>query len=656
MKARRRAPVAVSPATPRWIWAIPAVLAALITLPTLWNGFVLDDIVLLRDPRLGDLGRLLDLKSNELIVRYWSLQLDTVIWKGQAFGFHLTNLLMFVGVALALLGYLRALLERVPMPDRAHGPWKLNWRTWAAVAGTCVFVAHPMLTEAVAGVTHRKEILATGFLILALWRSLTGRSALRSVEVAFYVGMALFAKAIAVVFFPLVLLQDLWVRERSLRDWLRHDLPFYSASVAVLIGYVIYRWTGISGATAEHPRHYIAFNPQTAGLSDSLRLLTGVKTLGLYWSLLLLPLTPTLERFVEPVSTYSDPLPWVLALIAVAAFAVALRVGRKHPILGLGLAWIVLSPLPTLNLLPLNFLFAERYLFLPAVALTLLAVAALQYSHGRAPARGVTSVLVILVLAGSIRTAMRYTEWKNEDTLLEATIRDNGDAPRVQFFHALRLREQGRIQDSQQVIAASLSRLPKAPEGWHLAGRNYSDLGQLPEAIEAFARANTLARRPPANWLNDQAVALLSSGRPDEAAPVLREAVEMEPDNPLYRDNLIQALLMRTETRLEGMNLLDEELRLHPERPEPWILAVETRYAEQDTLAALRQRENARRAISDPPTLEFLDARVLEAEGQAAAAVAAYARIAADRSAGASLQRRAATAGKRAARGVTREP
>ena len=654
MKGRKRTarkPEArpASPA-PRWLVWAPALLAAFIALPTLWNGFVLDDIVLLRDNRLGDFSRLFDLRRNELIVRYWSLQLDMALWRGSAWGFHLTNLLYFALIGGAVSAYLRALLRRVVPEAGPAGPRKLDWRDWAALAGACLFVANPMLTEAVSGVTHRKELLATGFMILALWRSLGNRSPARAVEVGAYLALAVFAKAIAVAFFPLVLLQDLWVRKTPLKEWLRRDLAFYLPAALAVAAFVAYRWTGIRIAASDSPQHFTGFNPQTAGLDPFLRLLTGVKTLGLYWGLLLFPWTPQLERFVSPAESASDPMAWFCIGLALAALVLAWRL-RTRPLLALGLAWLVITPLPTLNLLPLNFLFAERYLFLPAVGLAFLAAGILvEWRQRRQPATPILALVAVLVLAGSVRAAVRHTDWKNEDTLLAATIRDNGDAPRVQYFHALRLREQGRLAESQEVIAVSLAALPNSPDAWHLAGRNHSDLGQTEDALVAFERANGLARKPPATWLNDQAVALLQLGRTEEALPLLRRAVDRDPNNERARDNLIQSLLLREDTRAEGLDELEKEVAAHPERGTPWILMVETRLAMGDTLGALRYREAARGQVDSPAAQAFLEARLLEARGETTDAITLYAQVAADTSATDSMRRRAATAAARTGR------
>ena len=84
-----------------------SLLALLLYLVTLRNGFVLDDSVLILKDRHGSLGASFQLHKSELVVRYWSVLIDSVIWKTNLLGFHLTNAL------------LHAVTARCSVPPRA---------------------------------------------------------------------------------------------------------------------------------------------------------------------------------------------------------------------------------------------------------------------------------------------------------------------------------------------------------------------------------------------------------------------------------------------------------------------------------------------------------------------------------------------------------
>ena len=629
------------PHTPRWFWFVPPVLAVLLYAVTLRNGFVLDDrALILDDPRMGSLGSFFSLHSGELVLRYWSLLLDSVIWGTRPAGYHLTNLLLHAGCALALFGYLRAMLRATTSGGRrADG---------AALAAATLFAAHPMLTEAVDGVTHRKELLAAGFLLLALWRSLGAeRGMRRAVEVGLAVAAALFAKAPAVVFFPLVALQDLWVRRRTGSTWLRRDLLFYLPATAALAGYLAYRWAGIAGAVAA-PVYFRAYNPQAADLAAPARLLTSLRVLGLYWRLLILPWRPTLGRFVTPVRDVADPLPWLVLALAVAASFLAWKLRRSRPLLALGLAWLVLAPLPTLNILPLNFLFSERYLYLPAVGLALVG-ADLLYAAGRTPrGRRWTTIPVVLLLALFVPgVTLRNLEWKDPSTLLAAAVRHNPNSPRVAYFHAEDLRRRGHIEESLAECLRALAVQPRFPDAWHLAGRNYADLGRTGAAARAYGKAVRQARDPDPDWLSDYGVALLQLGRRKEGLSALERAVKRDPSHRRATENYAQALLLARETRPDGEALVERLTREHPGWSTPWILRVETRLAAGDTAAALKSATRARAVLADEAARSFLAARVLEIQGNPERAAAAYRALASAPGTAPSLRDRAAAALRR---------
>ncbi len=594
------------------------------------------------------------------MVRYWSLLIDSVIWKTNPLGFHLTNALLHAATGLALFAYLRVLLAAVTAQESAKsrtrtgvGPAGMTWRDWSALAASLLFVAHPMQTEAVAGVTHRKEVLATLFLLLALWRSLPSAvpqkgiaRLLRAIEVGIYVALAVFAKAPAVVFFPLVFLQDLWARRQSLSIWIRRDLVFYLPAVLALVAYLAYRWGGIQGAVDADPVYFEAYNPQAAKLSTGDRLLTSLTVLGLYWRLLFIPWRPTLERFVEPAE---GAAPLVMLVLAVVALVFAFRIGRRRPLVSLGIAWLVLAPIPTLNLLPLNFLFAERYLYLPAVGVALLAAALVAWLPERVrSARAVSAIgLGTLLLFFAPLTVVRNLEWYDVDTLLRATVRDNESSPRVVFLHARDLRDQGKIAESLAEAQRALRLQPNSPDAWYLAGRNYADLGKKAEALDAYQRAVKLARSPRASWLNDYAVALIQNGRAAEAGPVLETAMQRDDDNERVRDNYAQWLLLRPETRARGMEFLLEETRQRPADFTPWVLLVEARLASGDFEAARQAATEGAAALSNGAERLFLGARIAEAAGRIDEATRVYRELSASSETEASLRDRVRAALRR---------
>ena len=101
------------------------------------------------------------------VAGYWtpllwmSLGLDTEVWGGAAWGYHLTNVLLHAANA----GLLFALLLR----------WLGKERAWLAAAVALLWGVHPARVESVAWVTERKDVLGGMLGLATLWAYTGGR-------------------------------------------------------------------------------------------------------------------------------------------------------------------------------------------------------------------------------------------------------------------------------------------------------------------------------------------------------------------------------------------------------------------------------------------------------------------------------------------------
>ncbi|MFM8707148.1 MAG: hypothetical protein ACKOHK_03425, partial [Planctomycetia bacterium] len=94
---------------------------------------------------------------------YFSFAVDRALWGGEPFGYHLTNLLVHVVAALALVDFTRLPLLSPRLRDRYRSQAVL---LALVIAG--LWAVHPLQTQAVAYVYQRIESLAGMFCLLAL--------------------------------------------------------------------------------------------------------------------------------------------------------------------------------------------------------------------------------------------------------------------------------------------------------------------------------------------------------------------------------------------------------------------------------------------------------------------------------------------------------
>ncbi len=286
----------------------------------------------------------------------------------------------------------------------------------------------------------------------------------------------------------------------------------------------------------------------------------------------------------------------------------------------------MIAPLPTLNIIPLNFLFSERYLYLPVLGVVLIVTGLVAAAPPR-PAgrrRGAAGAVGLALVLFAPLVVARAVEWKDTSSLLHATVRDNPDSPRVMYLHARDLRDRDLIPESLAQCRRALRLRPRFADVWHLAGRDEVDLGREDEALRSFERAVELARNPSAAWLNDYGVALIKSGRTGDARAVLRRAVDRDPDTPRYAENLAQLLLLSPDTRAEGLAALRSLTETHPGHGPGWILRVEAEITAGRIGEAARTARLAGQALSDEAVQAYLAARLREAGGDRAGAARAY--------------------------------
>jgi protein O-mannosyl-transferase len=412
---------------------LPLLLLAAMTLAahgnTLGNGFVWDDetiIVKNRDTRdISRLGHVL-LSPDDRPPYYRPLNRASYLLDFQAFGmepvgFHLVNLLLQVACVLALYGMGRRIFPTL-LP--------------AFVAATLLAV-HPIGTEAVAFVTARNNLFALLFSLLSLWAFILAdarRSWARAwfSAAAFFLGLG--SKEPAAMVFPVmatwILIEGGPWRERIRRA--RFLLPH----VAFLGVYLVLRAISLGGVVGS-----VSGGTSAAPLARALNSFIALPT---YLGLILFPRSLTIYHVV-PEATGAALAGFAVAWVAIVGVVIWL-VRRHSPPTLLGLAWLGFGLLPIANLvsLPTSTVIAERYFFVPAVGLWIIAGDLFASAWERSRRRGILAgAAVVIVIALGARTVVRNRDWRDELTLARAAVEVEPRAPIAQYNLGLALQESG---------------------------------------------------------------------------------------------------------------------------------------------------------------------------------------------------------------------
>ena len=390
-----------------------AACAVVVHLGALWNGFAMDDLyIIVWNPLVHSIDGL----WRGFVAPYWPpdlggklyrpLTIATYVIDGKiddAPWFHAVNLLWHAGATVAVT----ALARR-----------------WAGVAAALtaglLFAVHPVHVEAIANVIGRAELMAAVGACLAVYAAVV-RGSVLGCALALVGG--LLSKENAAVAPGLIVWA--WVIGMG-RPPRARMLAFVGSWVAILAAYLAVRWAVLAPYARLHD-----LAPVFVGESATAVRLTAIAGLYDVARLLLFPLTlrvdysPAERTLVRSVLDGRFLLGFACLVIWAALLVLAWRRGRRVEAFGLG--WIAIAFLPVANFLfPVGVLMAERTLYLPSAGFALAAGAALS----RLPPSRLWIVIVLLVLAGGIRSALRVPVWRDDVAVTMSILDDSPESYR----------------------------------------------------------------------------------------------------------------------------------------------------------------------------------------------------------------------------------
>jgi len=472
---------------------------------------------------------------------YWR-PVPTVIYTAvvQIFGvsavaLHALSLLMHIGVSLLAL----RLLSRLG----ASGT--------ALLVASLFFAVHPLHAETVSFVSALPDLCAAFF----------GLAAVLIVPRRILAGLALFALALlskeSSVVFPILGLL-IWERGRRGRlFWMFLGLAVvYSTLHALVVGSSGMR--PLWGGTLE--RH----------------LGTVLDLLPFEFLLTLTPFATTPTRPFPVSEGWTDPMVWTALATVVTAGFLAWRFRKGLSWLWRGLLLFVVCWLPISNLVPLEGLIADRYLYLPSIGTALLVGEVLSGVCARVGRAGLCKVgLGILLLLWSGLAVRSAYPWRNENALWARAVdvspssslawnewgrlrmeKGEYDPARKAFENAVAL-QPGDISALKNIILVNLlsgdivqarrsaddyvERFPQDAAGWDLRASVADVSGDFRGTIESAEVATRLA---PEHWKYhfNLGTSLLKARRTEDALPVLREAYRLAPERREVAVNFAAAL------------------------------------------------------------------------------------------------------------------
>lgn len=418
----------------------------------------------------------------------------------------------------------------------------------AALVGGLLFAAHPVHSEAVAWVSGRAELLAatSALACLAIAAGLSDAPARRRpwlvAAAALLLVLALSSKEGAVALAPI-----LWLLIRS-----RSGLRSLAASGILLAfawglcaAHVALVWWVRAGVPAGGLGSFVD-NPLWAE-PWAVRAGTALAVLARGAGLLVWPASLSADyshRSIPIARWILEPAPLMgLAVFALLAWAAA-RCLRGRDGLSFPLALALLAWLPASNLIVrTGTILGERLLYFPSAGLCLAAgVAGARLSaRSRLAHRAVLAATLALTLAGLARTVARNRVWKDEETLLRATLAAHPENVKALRALGSLLGRRGERGEALRLLDRALEVHPGYAQGHADRGACLIEAGRIAEAEAALRKALELHPGQAAVWSN-LGVCHVRTGRLEEAVRCFAEAARIDPTLRNARENLARTL------------------------------------------------------------------------------------------------------------------
>jgi protein O-mannosyl-transferase len=450
-------------------------------------------------------------------------------------GWHLTNLLVHLGVTLAVYFLARRVVE-----DRL-----------TAALAALIFGLHPVHVEAVVWICGITELLMGLLFVGSFLAYLQARDGTRRASLWLAISGVLFwaamlTKETAVVFPALVFAYE-WILGRptdeiagggSRANRVHHALRCTRGYLVLTGLYLVARASALHGLL--HP-------VQPLPLATSIFTWPSVLFFGLrllVWPVGLSPFYnqpyvthPTLSNFALPAA----------GLIGVGGLLWAWARGRgdtrslssprsPRPRVTFAAAWLWLPlvPLLSLSLIPGDSLVHDRNLYLPSVGLAILAALALRSVHWRGlPERGNLAIQGILTAALAvvfvILATLQSVVWADDLLLYSRGLAVVPNSSNLKTDLANVMAERGQNDAAVRLYEEVLARDPTHRGANYNLGYLDYRLGRLDEAEKNLRRALAVDPGNP-GVLVFFGLTELKKGRLDEAEPALQQAVKIDPD------------------------------------------------------------------------------------------------------------------------------
>lgn len=518
------------------------VTAALIYSNTFHSPFVFDDLdSILNNSKIRKITNFYTLKtlqSPRPLVDY-TFALNYHFGQLNVFGYHLVNLLIHIANGILVFFLSSALLRKLNASDEET--------TYpAALFAALIFIAHPVQTQAVTYIAQRYASMAAFFYMVSVLGYLAARDAVSAGKSraggAYFLtaflsgGLAFLCKQNAASFPLALLLTEFACYDQSWKGW-KKKLAFILPGMLLIGCFYVFNM-----GLFRHDIHFSKLLEDVSEITQDTRrigrwqyLCTQFNVICNYIRLLLFPIHQNLD-YLYPIKTgfFDGATPYAFAFLGGLVFF-GWRCRKTHPAVFYGIFWFFITLSVESSIFPIKDALFEHRLYLPMFGFSLIAARAAGWL---AVKRRIWAHAAILasVLSLSAAAYARNAVWRDGVTLWSDVV-------------------------------------SKSPSNYRALNNLGNDLMMRGDFDAAMIDFDTAIRLNPAYYITfvNKGILLAKMGKPDEAIPLFKRVLAINPNFAAARQNLSIACMEKADGDFssgrytDAIPLYEESLRLDPQ-------------------------------------------------------------------------------------------
>lgn len=505
---------------------------------TLKNGFLLDDYdTVVNNELIKDFHNLPKLferdyfkLSGEMSYRpfvTFTYFIDYRLYGLKPWGYHLTNTLLHAVNGILLYAFMTLLLQ--PSSIRAQQPKFPTVFSNRPLLISLLLAAHPVLTEAVNGISFREDLLTFLFYIATLtiyiamrndrFRKATGIYLLS----CFLYFLALFSKEMAVTL-PLVIICYEWVYSDKKNLYSLFNL-YNMGYIAVTLIYIYIRF-------------YRFYNPDpvltilTPPWDINERLFTMPWLFFNHLKVTIFPIDLSTDHIINPIKLVTSST-FIISTIAITLLLIITFTIKNKKEIVFGILFFFVSLIPVYNVIPIVIPFAERYLYLPIFGLAIVTASMSRFIliSQSSKNRNLFTLIVSLFILSlySFAVVKRNMVWQDDYSFWSDTVRKAQKSARAHHNLGTVYADRRELDKAIQEFRIALKLNPFDPRYHSNLGIAYADKGILGDALREFQNVVSIIPNDPLSRYN-LGVTYLKTGLLDKAKQEFELALKLNPD------------------------------------------------------------------------------------------------------------------------------